>query len=1377
MRTMFRTPGVKLSPTVLAFIFGCFLLAPCARAATEYVEGEVIVTFKAAATLETAKAALKTKSLSFAKHFGPLSAKRKSQTGLIREKSKTTAQLIATLKDDPNVETVEPNYLRRVNAAPNDSRFTEQWALNNTGQTVNGITGTASDDVKFVKARALSRTPLGEIVIGVIDTGVDIVHPDLAANVWKNTGETPLNNTDDDGNGFADDYNGYDFADGDADPSDSGDHGTHVAGTIAAIGDNLMGVIGVSDKVSILPLKVSTDGDSISTSAEISAFQYATALKNRGVNIVALNASFGGGGNSTSEKAAIQAAGDAGIIVCVAAGNDSANNDTTATYPASYRLPNMIVVAATDQNDALASYSNYGATTVDIAAPGSNILSTKPATVSFQVGGTTYESTALTYSGLTTGLSGAIIDCGTGNSSSEFPASVNGNIALIQRGIENFTTKVTNAMAAGAKAAIIYNNVSGSFAGTLQTASNWIPAYSISQADGQAVKAGLPKTGALVVAGNYQYLDGTSMATPHVTGAVGFAAMNFPGDTVAQRRARVLSSVNIKTALQTKVATHGRLNLLRIVDANVDGVPDWELSIVTTTLPEAIGGEAYSRTLAVTGGSPPYTWSIASGSLPEGFALNSAGVVSGTSSVAGSYAFTAKVTDSFGATATQDYALAITVNTMPTIAHDFVAPTINEDAATAALAFTVSDEETAAGSLSVTATSSNPALIPNANILLGGSGTNRTVTCTSAHNLSGTATITVTVSDGQLSAGDSFLLTVNAVNDAPVFTKGANQTANSTAAGVQTVAGWATNISPGPGDEADQLLDFTIASNTNSALFAVPPAVAADGTLTYTPASNADGTASIEVQLHDDGGVANGGIDTSAAQTFTITVAPSPPAETVVLAVKGEPVPGAGEDSLIPAESGWGTFGVPSITMNGAQAGWLATVLPPTPGAAFHAIFAGPLAAPTLQLKTGQSVTNAEGAAIAGVSFKAFRTPVFAGEDFAVTATMRGRAVTTANDTGIWVYSAGTLRQVAREGRTAPGAADANFVAFTSLAMPSPDSVFFTGTLTAPTGTRNGLWVWTSTGGTRLALRTGEPIDLGAGPKKLTSFKALIPVTRSFGHGRYDSDVSAIDVQLRLGDGTKAIGLVAADGSLSVTRVSGIADALGRVALDFGIPSSPGMGEGAVARTIFKSNAASGITTANNVAIIDGDGETILAQKGMPAPSSGTAIFKTFFDPVAGLGPGGTRVTAFVASLARASRARDTGIWAHIAGTGLSLVAREADPAPDTASAKWSSITSLAVLKGRGPIFTARLQHVAQIVTSANDYGLWAVDSTGNLRLILRTGGEVAGETLKDFTVLGAVAGSPGQSRAGAVSGANASIIYRATFIGGGSAIINTPVP
>ena len=627
--------------------------------AQEFIEGNVIVTFKAGTTAESAQTALKKRALPLTRHFRLLSEKRHHQTMLVSQRKKTTAQLIAELKADPTVQTVEPDYLRRISATPNDPRLAEMWALNNTGQTINGRTGTAGSDIRFLAAREFARTPLSEIVVGVIDTGVDTTHADLAANIWHNSREIPGNGLDDDGNGFVDDATGYDFASGNANPADSGSHGTHVAGTVGAVGDNQTGVIGVNERARLLPMKVSTDGNTITSSAAISALEYATALKNRGVNIVALNASYGGGGFSSAENAAIQAAGDAGILFCAAAGNSSANNDTTLTYPASYRLANMIVVAATDQNDALASYSNFGSSSVDIAAPGSNILSTQPSTIALQTGGNVYTIAALTFSGSTNGLSGDIIDCGTGNTAAEFPQSVRGQIALIQRGTQTFSVKVTNAMNAGAAAALIYNNVSGSFTGTLQTASNWIPSYSLSQADGQTIKTSLPKVGTLgpFGAANYQFLDGTSMATPHIAAAVSIAAQNFPRDTTNQRRARVLAAVDVKSGLQGKVITGGRLNLLRMLDANADGIADWKPLITPTTLPLAIVRESYPQNLSVTGGSSSYFWTLISGALPPGINLGNNGAISGTSTSVGTFDFTVQVTDSTGATDSRTFQL------------------------------------------------------------------------------------------------------------------------------------------------------------------------------------------------------------------------------------------------------------------------------------------------------------------------------------------------------------------------------------------------------------------------------------------------------------------------------------------------------------------------------------------------------------------------------------------------------------------------------------------------------------------------------------------------------------------------------------------------
>jgi subtilisin family serine protease len=220
---------------------------------------------------------------------------------------------------------------------------------------------------------------------------------------------------------------------------------------------------------------------------------------------------------------------------------------------------------------------------VDLGAPGVNILSTIPTNLagtdaSVELASTTYAANELVYSGTITGITATIYDCGLGYATN-FPPAVSNNIALISRGTLYFTDKVGNAMAAGARAAVIYNNVAGNFNGTLQYASNWIPAISISQAEGLTLKALLPATGTVVNAVDptqvYQLLSGTSMATPHVVGAVAFAAMNFPSETVAQRIQRILANVDVVPGLQGKVITGGRLNLLRTVDTDGNGLPDW----------------------------------------------------------------------------------------------------------------------------------------------------------------------------------------------------------------------------------------------------------------------------------------------------------------------------------------------------------------------------------------------------------------------------------------------------------------------------------------------------------------------------------------------------------------------------------------------------------------------------------------------------------------------------------------------------------------------------------------------------------------------------------------------------------------------------------
>lgn len=692
MKILFQLLSAALTVSNLAIVAWAGPNHP----ATEYVEGDALVVFKSSINPAGVENALAGHALAWQKHFAGFSRLWGKQAGLVHANNRTTAQLIAELNLDPAVETAEPNYLRRISVAPpNDMLFTNLWALQNTAQSPlgAGVTGTAGDDIKFIPAWTLAQAPgTNPPVVAVIDTGVDYRHPDLASNIWINTGENPTNGLDNDGNGLTNDYYGYDFADNRPDPIDSGFHGTHVAGTIAAVGNNGIGVIGVNYQARIMSLRASSDGETLPDSAIIQAIQYANMMKSNGVNVVAINESFGGGGSNSLERTAMATAGTNGIIFCVAAGNSTSNNDITPFYPANYRLTNEIVVAATDQNDALASFSNFGANTVDLGAPGVNIVSLLPIAPAVspessvpppgvvvgwvQQGSTIYNANELTYSGISTGLTATVYSCGLGNPT-DFPAAVKNNIALIERGTLTFSNKVINAMAAGAAAAIIYNNASTNFFGTLGGTNNWIPAVSISGNDGAALQT---STTATVVHGLYQLLDGTSMATPHVSGAVAFAAMNFPNETVAQRIQRILANVDAVPGFAGQVKTGGRLNLQRIVDTDRNGLPDWwELQYfghLTGTDPNADPDHDGMSNLAewIAGTNP--TNAASSLRLTSISATNHSAIAVSWSSVAGKYYWlerTTNLTTGFGVIATN-----ITATSPTNSATDTTAPPGNQ---------------------------------------------------------------------------------------------------------------------------------------------------------------------------------------------------------------------------------------------------------------------------------------------------------------------------------------------------------------------------------------------------------------------------------------------------------------------------------------------------------------------------------------------------------------------------------------------------------------------------------------------------------------------------------------------------------------------------
>ena len=336
-------------------------LLPTEEEELEFVPNQVIVKFKdnvSTANISTLQSTLDAEVLGKIPSLG---------MQLWETPETEVANVMATYSTDPNIEYIVPNYKRDLaQTFPDDSSFDQLWGLHNTGQTG----GTNDADIDAPEAWDITTGSANNVVVGVIDSGIDYTHPDLAANIWTNPGEIPDNGEDDDGNGYVDDVHGYDFSDFDSDPMDVDGHGTHVAGTIGAVGDNNEGVVGVNWSPQLMAIKIFPNAFDFNI---IQAIEYTA---NMGVPIT--NNSWGGGPPSQALEDAIAYAGEAGQLFVAAAGNYSNDNDDFAFYPASYDLENILSVAATDHNDELAYFSNYGATTVDLGAPGVDVYSTVP---------------------------------------------------------------------------------------------------------------------------------------------------------------------------------------------------------------------------------------------------------------------------------------------------------------------------------------------------------------------------------------------------------------------------------------------------------------------------------------------------------------------------------------------------------------------------------------------------------------------------------------------------------------------------------------------------------------------------------------------------------------------------------------------------------------------------------------------------------------------------------------------------------------------------------------------------------------------------------------------------------------------------------------
>ena len=333
-----------------------------------FKQSQLLVAFNQGVTPAEQNALLAARNLTMVKRYDFIDAM------LVRKTTEggTIPQLVNDLNALPQIRYAEPDYIKQVNRTPNDLRFSEQWGYNNTGQTG----GTSGADIGLLEAWD-SFTGSSQTVIAILDTGVDYNHPDLRANMWINPGEIAGDGIDNDGNGYIDDIYGIDPGSGDTNPMDNDGHGTHVAGTTSAVGNNGAGVTGVNWNAKIMALKGSDASGGLPQSATIEAIGYMVNMKTKyGVNVVVSNHSYGGGGYSQAELDAIAASTGAGIVFVAAAGNSGTDNDLFANYPSGYDLPGVISVAATDDRDRMAGFSQFGLTTVDLGAPGVGILST-----------------------------------------------------------------------------------------------------------------------------------------------------------------------------------------------------------------------------------------------------------------------------------------------------------------------------------------------------------------------------------------------------------------------------------------------------------------------------------------------------------------------------------------------------------------------------------------------------------------------------------------------------------------------------------------------------------------------------------------------------------------------------------------------------------------------------------------------------------------------------------------------------------------------------------------------------------------------------------------------------------------------------------------
>lgn len=577
----------------------------------EFAPGEILVKFKEGTNqgeINALNAHMRTKEL---KRIERINVRRIKLPPDI-----SVEDAVTEYKMDPNVEYAEPNYIIRLTVIPADPNFNYLWGLYNTGQQVNGFVGTMDADIDAPEAWDIT-TGSDDVIITVIDSGVAYLHPDIKANIWINMEEfSGSAGVDDDNNGYVDDKYGWDFFANDNNPTDYNSHGTHVAGIIGAQGNNGTGVSGVNWKVKIMALRIAGITGFVIDAAD--AIKYAV---DNGADII--NTSWGIDSDSKVLLDAIKDANDNGVLFVAAAGNGGPdligdNNDQSQNYPSNYNLPNIISVAATDQDDNLTSYSNFGLVSVDVGAPGGaafldNIYSTVP---DFSTGprvvlySEDFDPSPAGWTHGGTNSSWAFVD-GTG---------FGGSICLEDSPGGNYlnnTDSVVGFVGSGTPFSSVKDNrytlsfkikmdteteKDALFLLTSVDGNNWVPPgnyftgytggfvdasfdltlvadllpsfyfgfdlYSNSSITRDGVyidNLELYREPVVLSGYGYEYLSGTSFAAPHVSGVAGLVKAQNPDYTNLQIRDAIFSTVDKLPSLIGKVATEGRINAFKAV--------------------------------------------------------------------------------------------------------------------------------------------------------------------------------------------------------------------------------------------------------------------------------------------------------------------------------------------------------------------------------------------------------------------------------------------------------------------------------------------------------------------------------------------------------------------------------------------------------------------------------------------------------------------------------------------------------------------------------------------------------------------------------------------------------------------------------------------